>query len=467
MTLLDWLRLEEGATGTKEGCAEGDCGACTVVLARARDGRVVHEPVNACILLAGQADGAEVITVEDLAAADGWLHPVQAAMLEQHGSQCGFCTPGIVMSLYALHQSAQRPVARQAVLDALAGNLCRCTGYRPIVDAALQACAAVPTRIAAAGDAATLAALDDGRDVMAGDDDDFFAAPASEATLADLYLRHPDAWLVAGATDLGLAVTKALGEPRKVIWLGRVRELAGIENTGSELMLGAGVSLARAMPWLAGIDPDLGEVLRRFGSPQVRASGTIGGNIANGSPIGDLAPCLIALGARLELARGTERRTLPLEDFFLAYRKQDRKAGEYVRRVHIPLLGGSERFRAYKLSKRMDEDISAVLAAFKLRVEGRTIAAARIACGGMAGIPARARGCEAALVGASLDDRGGWARALDALAAGFEPISDHRAGAAYRTTALRNLLVKALMEVAGTPEQSTRLRTSRERAHAG
>jgi xanthine dehydrogenase small subunit len=311
-------------------------------------------------------------------------------MLEQHGSQCGFCTPGIVMSLYALHQSAPRPVARQAVLDALAGNLCRCTGYRPIVDAALQACAAAPVRAASAEEAAGLATLDDGRDVMVGDRDYFFAAPASEAALSDLYLRHPDAWLVAGATDLGLAVTKALAEPRKVIWLGRVRELAEIERTGSELVLGAGVSLARAMPLLAGIDADLGEIMRRFGSPQVRASGTVGGNIANGSPIGDLAPCLIALGARLELARGTERRVLALEDFFLAYKKQDRRPGEYVRRVHVPLLAVNEH-SGLRLSKRMDEDISAALAAFKLRVEGRTIVAARVACGGRRHSRPRAR----------------------------------------------------------------------------
>jgi xanthine dehydrogenase small subunit len=467
MTLLDWLRLEEGATGTKEACAEGDCGACTVVLARMRDGLVVHEPVNSCILLTGQADGAEVITVEDLSGVDGPLHPVQAAMLEQHGSQCGFCTPGIVMSLYALHQTAPRPVARQAVLDALSGNLCRCTGYRPIVDAALQACAAAPARPICDVDAAALTSLDDGRDLVVGEQDRFFAAPASESVLAELYLRNPDAWLVAGATDIGLSVTKALAEPRKVIWLGRVRELAGISRSESELVLGAGVSLARAMPLLAQIHSDLGEVMRRFGSPQVRASGTVGGNIANASPIGDLAPCLIALGARVELARGSERRALPLEDFFLAYRKQDRRMSEYLQRVRIPLLGPDERFRAYKLSKRTDEDIAAVLAAFKLRVEGRIVAAARIACGGMAGVPARARRCEAALVGASLNDRGTWAGALDVLAADFAPISDHRASAAYRTAALRNLLAKALMEIAGLPEQATRLRVSGGSAHAG
>jgi xanthine dehydrogenase small subunit len=466
MTLLDWLRLEQGSTGTKEGCAEGGCGACTVVLARARCGKVVYEPVNACMLLTGQADGADVITVEDLARPDGHLHPVQSAMIEHHGSQCGFCTPGIVMSLFALHQSAERPVARDAVVNALAGNLCRCTGYRPIVDAGLQACASAPPREPSAADIGALAALDDGRDLVAGDEHAFFAAPTTEAALSDLYLRHPDAWLLGGATDLGLAVTKALAEPRKVIWLGRVRELGEIERGEHEQVLGAAVSLARAMPLLAAIDPDLGEILRRFGSPQVRAVGTIGGNIANASPIGDLAPCLIALGARLELARGAERRSLPLESFFLEYKRQDRAPGEYVRRVHVPHLAPNAQFRAFKLSKRTDEDISAVLGAFKIEIDGRRVAAARVGCGGMAGVPARARLCETALAGASLDDRRTWTPALDALADEFTPISDHRAGAAYRRAALRNLLLKALLEIAGTPERSTRLRPSRERQHA-
>ena len=466
MTLLDWLRLEQGLTGTKEGCAEGGCGACTVVLARTRAGKVVYEPVNACMLLTGQADGAQVITIEDLVRQDGRLHAVQTAMIEHHGSQCGFCTPGIVMSLFALHQSAERPVARDAVLDALQGNLCRCTGYRPIVDAGLQACAAVPPREASASEIEALAELDDGRDLMAGDEHAFFAAPASEAALSDLCLCHPDAWLVAGATDLGLAVTKALAEPRKVIWLGRVAALAEIDQSEQELVLGAAVSLARAMPLLAAIDPDLGELLRRFGSPQVRAAGTIGGNIANGSPIGDLAPCLIALGARLELACGAERRTLPLEDFFLGYKKQDRAPGEYVRRVHVPRLAAHAHFRAFKLSKRTDEDISVVLGAFKFEIGGRRITATRIACGGVAGVPARARHCEAALAGASLDERGTWLPALDALAEDFTPISDHRASAAYRGAALRNLLLKALLEIAGTSVLRTRLRPSREPHHA-
>ncbi len=454
-TLLDWLRLSMRATGTKEGCAEGDCGACTVVLARPGVGGLVHRPVNACILLLGQADGAEIITVEDLASS-GALHPVQAAMVEKHGSQCGFCTPGIVMSLFALYQRGHRAATRVDVCDQLAGNLCRCTGYRPIVDAALEVCegppddrfsAATPQRLAA------LAALQSSQDVLVGEQSaDFFAAPASEESLAALYARHPGARIVAGATDAGLSITKGLQTPAKIIWLGRVKELETIERSTTHLSLGAGVLLADAVEALAAIHPDLGEIMRRFGSAQVRASGTVGGNIANASPIGDLAPCLIALGAALELSSVDGARTLLLEDFFIAYGKQDRRAGEYVRGVRIPLPGPQSAFRAFKISKRSDEDISAVLAAFHFILDGRRIVSARIAFGGMAGTPARARHAEAACAGIDLDAVGAGDAAIAALATDFSPIDDMRASAAYRRLVAGNLLRKALIEIAGAAE---------------
>jgi xanthine dehydrogenase small subunit len=274
-TLLDWLREGAGATGTKEGCAEGDCGACTVVLARNRDGARTHEAVNACVLLLGQVDGAEVIVVEDLA--DGaTLHPVQQAMVDRHASQCGFCTPGIVMSLFALYQRAE-PATRASVCDQLAGNLCRCTGYRPIVEAALETCAGAPAdrfAAAAAERAAALAALADGADLFVGDESTFFAAPASEAALGALYARHKDAVLLGGATDVGLWVTKQLRDPRKIIWLGRVAGLDRIEAAGGGLDVYATTSLERAKPHLAALHPDLGEIMRRFGSAQARSAAT-------------------------------------------------------------------------------------------------------------------------------------------------------------------------------------------------
>jgi xanthine dehydrogenase small subunit len=463
-TLLDYLRLQERSPGTKEGCAEGDCGACTVVLGRLREGRLSYEPVNACIYLLGQIDGAELITIEDLAGPDG-LHPVQQAMVAHHGSQCGFCTPGIVMSLFALYQGAERPVDRETVNDALAGNLCRCTGYRPIVDAALWACAGPPADRFTERGAETEAALSgfaDDTDIFIGDDARFFAAPASEELLAALYQEHPDATLVAGCTDVGLRVTKALAELDKVLWLGRVRGLDAVEDGPEKVAFGATVPLARAHAALGVIDPDLVELMRRFGGVQIRTAGTLGGNIANGSPIGDLAPALIALGATIELRKGERIRPLPLEDFFLGYRKQDRKPGEFVRRVIVrkPLAG--EAFRCFKVSKRLDEDISAVMGAFKLTLDGRRIGAARIAYGGMAGIPARARQAEAALVGVSLDEPSSWEHALAALGEDFTPLSDQRASAGYRALVARNLLFKALAEIASADTRDTRIAARRE-----
>jgi xanthine dehydrogenase small subunit len=450
-TLLDWLREDQRLTGTKEGCAEGDCGACTVVLRRLRQGRLVHEPVNACILLLGQVDGADLVTVEDLAPG-GDLHPVQAAMVEHHGSQCGFCTPGIVMSLYALHEDAERPLERGQVCDALAGNLCRCTGYRPIIEASLAASALPPTARPDAGEAvARLERLgaDAGRDLFVGTDERFFAAPASLASLVDLLARHPGALLVAGATDVGLWITKGLQDPRRIIWLGRVAGLDRLEEHPDRLVIGAGVTHAGAFAALAGLDPDLGEVMRRFGSAQVRASGTVGGNIANGSPIGDLAPCLIALGATLHLAGPAGARRLQLERFFLAYRRQDRAADEVVTAIEVPRPAAGQHIRAFKVSKRFDEDISAVMGAFLVTLDGGRVRAARVAFGGMAGTPKRAETVETRLVGARLDDEATWEPALAAMGEDFQPLSDQRASAAYRLEVARNLLRKALLELGG------------------
>ena len=451
-TVLDWLREDMGAKGTKEGCAEGDCGACTVVLARLKDGRLTYEPFNACILLLGQLDGAELITVEDLAPG-AELHPVQRAMVDTHASQCGFCTPGIVMSLFAAYHSGA-PQTYAELCDQLAGNLCRCTGYRPILAAALETCNGAPAdRFAASSQerADALSALADHRDVFVGDDEAFFAAPASLDLLAALYARFPDATLVGGATDVGLWVTKQLRELKRVIWLGRVVGLDDIAESAGDgaLSLGAGVTLADAMPRLGAIHADLGELLRRFGSKQVRVSGTVGGNIANGSPIGDLAPALIALGGRVVLRKEDKTRVLPLEDFFIAYGKQDREPGEFVVAVEAPRLAAHQRYRAFKVSKRFDEDISAVMLAARFDLDGRKIASARVACGGMAATPKRAAKAERALAGASLDEPATWADAREAIGEDFTPLTDMRATAAYRKTVAANLLEKTLIEISG------------------
>jgi xanthine dehydrogenase small subunit len=468
LTLLDYLRLDERAMGTKEGCAEGDCGACTVVLRRRVGDRLVYTPVNACIVLAGQADGSEVICVDDLAA-DG-LHPVQRALVDLHGSQCGFCTPGFVMALFALfHDAAHGPITRATVNDWIAGNLCRCTGYRPIVDAALAACAGArhdhftdeEPEITRA-----LAGLDDKADVLVGTPEAFFAAPATIEALASLYTQHPDAVIVAGATDVGLWITKQLRVLPKIIWLGRVAGLDAIIDGTREVTFGAAATHAAALPYLAAIDADLGELLRRFASKQVRSVGTIGGNIANGSPIGDTPPALIALGATLVLQCGTATRELALEDFFIAYGRQRRDPGEFVRAVRVPKLAAGEAFRCYKISKRFDQDISAVMGAFKLCLDGSRIGQARIAFGGMAATPKRALATEAALIGTDLADPGTAAAACAALAADFAPITDQRASAAYRLKVARALMRKALIEIGGAASNSTRVVGWREDAHA-
>jgi xanthine dehydrogenase small subunit len=452
-TLLDYLRLEEKSKGTKEGCNEGDCGACTVALGSLENGRVVYEPVNACILFLGQIDGKELVTVDDLASG-GKLHPVQEALVDKHASQCGFCTPGFVMSLFTLYHAGKKPT-RQDIVDHIAGNLCRCTGYRPIVDAALKSCTGKPADAWLAGAKATaiqLAALDDAADVFMGDISSFFAAPYNQDELARLYADHPDATIVAGATDVGLWVTKQLRNLPKIIHVGRTKGLDKVSDEGPYISIGASATYSKTESLLASIDPDIGEVIRRLGAKQVRASGTVGGNIANGSPIGDSPPILIALGATLHLRHGVDERQLPLEDFFVAYGKQDRAAGELVWRIDVPKLKANEVFRAFKLSKRFDQDISAVMGAFKFTLEGRIITSARIAFGGMAATPKRALKSEVALHSVSLDVPQTWEPAIAEMT-----IGDMRASAEYRLVSAQALLRKALMEIASGNSRATRV----------
>ncbi|WP_374307284.1 xanthine dehydrogenase small subunit [Dongia sp.] len=458
-TVLDHLRLRRHRLGTKEGCAEGDCGACTVVIGEVRDGAMAYRAVNSCIQFVGTLDGKQLITIEDLRDADGALHPVQQAMVEAHGSQCGFCTPGIVMSLFAQAKNAQR-YDPTATADALAGNLCRCTGYGPIQRAA---------EIAFQNKAADAFDLMQGKTIAqlqaikpTGSTPDYFS-PRSCAELADVYMAHPDATLVAGGTDVGLWVTKQQRQLRPVISLSNVHDLRQIVETPTHLTIGAGVTYAEALPVLAPLWPDFAEVIRRLGSAQIRNVATLGGNIANGSPIGDGPPCLIALGASLILRRGTGHRCLPLEKFFLAYGKQDRQPAEFVEAIHLPKPEPGWAFRAYKISKRFDQDISALLGAFHVKIVDGMVADIRIAFGGLAGTPKRAAKVEAALRGKPWSQQR-VAQAAESFAEDYQPISDMRASAEYRAKVAGNLLRKFHLELTH-PEAETRVTFAGRRTH--
>jgi len=450
-TLLDHLRLSRGLTGTKEGCGEGDCGACTVALGRLVDGHRLFQPVNACIQLLGQIDGAELVTIEDLAEGEE-LHPLQEAMVAHHGSQCGFCTPGIVMSLFTLYQDAETPIDRTSINDQLSGNLCRCTGYAPIASAMLEACAARPEgrpadhfAKAASDSVACLAALNDGEDIFAGSENAFFAAPTSLDSLFGLLAQHPQATLIAGNTDVGLWINKRLMPLEKIIHLGRIAALSGIEETADHWRFGATATFASVADGLKGRFSTLDTLFRRIGSRQVRASGTIGGNIANGSPIGDSPPALIALGATLHLISAEGPRDLPLEAFFVDYGKQDRRPGEIVAGVTVPKPAKDLVFFTGKLSKRFDQDITSALGAFAFTLAGETIASARIAFGGMAATPKRANATEQAVTGLSLSNERAFALLLATLETDYSPLSDMRASSAYRMAGAKALLLKALL----------------------
>jgi xanthine dehydrogenase small subunit len=453
-TLLDFLRYRLRRTGSKEGCAEGDCGACTVLVGAPGEregegegddgkGQVAWRAVNACILFLPMLHGRAVMTVESLSR-DGTLTPLQECMAANGSSQCGFCTPGFVMSLHGRAIGARG--ADLPVADVIAGNLCRCTGYGPILAAGDMAAQAPQDEAALAAQLARLG----GDSASGGREGRRWFAPGSIEELAALLAQYPGARIVAGATDVGLWVTKRLDDLATVIFIGQIAELARLESDAQELRLGAGLRYADAHAALAMLHPDLGELVRRLGGLQVRNAATIGGNIANGSPIGDGPPALIALAARLTLRSAAGSRTIPLEDYFLDYGKQDLRPGEFVESVAVPRPSPAAVIQIVKLSRRFDSDISAVCGAFMLERAGDAIASARVAFGGMAATPRRAPACEAALTGQPWS-RETFERAAAALAEDFRPLNDVRGSSEYRLLAAGNLLRRLWLRKAGAP----------------
>ncbi len=444
-TVLQYLRRDAGRCGTKEGCASGDCGACTVVLAEPQGDALSYRTVNACLTFMPAVHGKQLITVEDLKHR-GELHHVQQAMVDNHASQCGFCTPGFVMSLFALEKQQQTFSVAQTQ-HALSGNLCRCTGYRPIMDAAKAICDAPQPDQFDADAGLTLEKL---RAISATGE------PVSIDELADRYLAQPDARLVAGGTDLALEVTQRYQRLPELISLSHIPGLKVITLTGQAIHIGAAAPLSDCMPVLHDEFPEFGELLERFASQQIRNQGTFGGNIANGSPIGDGGPVLLALGASLLLRRGAEQRELPLDKFFLGYRITALQPGEFIEQIRIPRnTSAARQLRIYKVSKRLEDDISAVCAALHIEVQNGVVIHARVAFGGMAEVAKRAISCEAQLLGqpwqtATIE------RACQALELDFTPVSDFRASREYRMQVAKNLLRRCHIEMT-SPETLMRV----------
>jgi len=456
-TVLDYLRLQRSVKGTKEGCGSGDCGACTVVVAELSNEPIPqlrYRTINSCLSLIGSLHGKQLITVEDLKQVDQ-LHPVQQAFVDHHASQCGFCTPGFIMSSFALHKSNPSP-SRQNVKEAFAGNLCRCTGYASIVDAGMESTQNAPEDSFAKQASETIAQLTSFKELPAlqiKNSTGTYHAPINLAELSELLLANPEAILIAGGTDLVLLITQHLKSFKHLIYLGNVEELNRVDETKEQIIIGSAVPYNLFSPILAEHYPDFGEMINRIGSTQIRNLGTLGGNIGNASPIGDMPPALIALDAKITLQRGDQTREIPLEDYFTGYKKTILASSEFIKEIIIEKSKQGQFLKIYKVSKRLDDDISTVLAAISIQIKNGSVCALKIAFGGMAAIPKRARHSELALLDKPFCEKN-IKLAQIALSKDFQPLSDVRASTQYRLKIAQNILLKCYLELKDESIQS-------------
>tara|TARA_Y100000817_G_C16849592_1_gene541499 strand:+ start:721 stop:2157 length:1437 start_codon:yes stop_codon:yes gene_type:complete len=445
-TILNFVRQKLKKPGTKEGCAEGGCGACTIVLGELIDNNIKYKAINACIAFLPTLNGKQLILVEDLISSEGKLHPVQKAMVKFHGSQCGFCTPGFVMSMFAMYKN-NKYFDDEIINDSIAGNLCRCTGYRPIIDAAKS------LNNKSDNDQFTkdkrkiinLLKKIKIKNIAIENENKKYFAPKKVIELKKLLKKIPEAKLLSGGTDLSLEVTKNRNELNKIIYLNAIKELDFIKKKNNELEIGAGTSLIKFEKYIKKYYPDFNNILKRYGSVQIRNVGTIAGNIATASPIGDTLPLLLSLDAKVIIDGTKGKEIISLNNFFVSYRKTKLKKGQFIYSVKIPIYKKNI-FKAYKISKRYDDDISSVCGSFNIEIDKKRIKKIKIAYGGMSAVPKRAKNVEKILINSNFSEKT-INKAINNLSRDFKPIDDMRASKSYRMEVAKNLLVKCFLEV--------------------
>jgi xanthine dehydrogenase small subunit len=444
-TILNLIRLRLKKTGTKEGCAEGGCGACTVVLGELKKDKIIYNAINSCIAFTTSLEGKHLLIIEDLIQKDGSLHPVQSAMVNSHGSQCGFCTPGFIMSLFSMYKN-KNSYDKKTIEESISGNLCRCTGYRPIIDAAKSLKKNKADQFKK-NEKKTISLLKKirAKNICINNKSKKYFAPRTIDELKKIIKKNKNAEFLSGGTDMSLVVTKQKKDIKNIIYLNSIDELNYIKEKDKYIEVGATTPLIKFEFIIKKYYPDFDRILKRYGSVQIRNVATLAGNMATASPIGDSLPLLLSLDASITIEDFNKKTVIPLKDFFIGYRKTKLKKGQFIRSIRIPVFKKNI-FKAYKISKRIDDDISSVCASFNLTIINKKIKNIKIAYGGMAATPKRAVYCEKMLLNSNFSEDI-ILKAQKSLEKDFQPIDDMRASKDYRIEIAKNLLTKCFAEI--------------------